>query len=262
MDIPQEIIYEIVYFLDVYDICSFSCTSKKSNVFHHEHLWKMKCNGIKTENKTYMDTYIGDQIPVILHGDFLKYIRIKGDQIFPTCNHFIILNTKNGAPLQYILPNERICKYLPGENGNWHASVNGIIIDRGYINIALDKSKANILREIVDEQTYSAKSKIPIYGYTVDYWNARDGQKEVFNILENVSLIPKIIALKDIKKENKMYKFFDGIRLTKIHSLESILRHFMTEKEITLLTEEEMRVRVRKELELIHHILPNKIGWN
>lgn len=96
---------------------------------------------------------------------------------------------------------------------------------------------------------------------TVERWSARNGEdKEIFCILENVSIVPNIKPLKEIKRENKIYKIFDGVRLTKIHSLESILIYFISEKEINTLNEEEMREKIKKELELMHHILPNRIG--
>jgi hypothetical protein len=260
MDLPVDIIYELLYFLDVYDICAFSCTASKNNVFYCEELWKRKCNNVKKENESYMDAYLGTKIPIIWHGDLLRFIWVKENQVFPTSVHCIVLNTKNGAPLQYILPYERVCMYLPGEDGKYYGPKQGVVIDYKHIKTMMDKTQGRALREIVDNETYSSKSKVPIYGYTVDYWRARDGEKEVFCILENVSIIPNVKELRNINRENKIYKLFDGMRLTKIHSLESILRHFISEEEINRMNEEEMRIKIRKELELMHHILPNIIG--
>lgn len=177
MDLPVEIVYEILYFLDVYDVCAFSCTSGNNNVFYCEDLWKRKCDGIRKENESYMDACLGNKIPIMLHGDLLKYIRLKGDTIFPTSNFFIVLVTKNGAPLQYIMPGRRFCKYIPDEYCRWQTSVKGVMLDGSYIlthgnqqvKIGPPNDKPTVLylkslRGIVDEQTYSAKSKIPIYG--------------------------------------------------------------------------------------------------
>lgn len=81
-----------------------------------------------------------------------------------------------------------------------------------------------------------------------------------FNILEHVFISPKVTPLNEIPQEKKFVSLLDSVRLTKIHSLESILRHFISENEIKCMDEHQMRERIKYELQLIYHILPDRIS--
>ena len=258
MDVPTEIIYEIAYYLDVYAIASLSCTCKSYNVFYDEHLWQKKCHGNKQNYALYIDAYVGVKIPLMQHGDCVKYIRYNDKQIYPsTKNYIIALISDRGEPMYYVPPYKNIILLTPGYSFVFkHDVVSAMIVDASF----LSGINYNTLWAHVDKESYSSKSKIPIYGYTVEYMSFKHKDKQ-FNILENVSVVPKVVPLKDIPRENKFMKILDSVRLTKIHSLESILRHFITEDEINKMNDEQMREKIKVELQLIHHILPNRISF-
>lgn len=116
-----------------------------------------------------------------------------------------------------------------------------------------------LINKTVEWVLMSPKGTPPIYGYTVEYFR----KPHQFNILENVSIIPKAKPLMDIEPEKgNLFDFIrDNIGLTRMNSLESILRHFITEEEISKLNIEEKRNRILLELQKINHILPSRLGF-
>lgn len=259
MNLPIEIIYEIAYYCDILTIASLSCTCKQYNVFYDENVWKMKCNNNKNKYDTFMDAYVGVKVPLIHHGDFVKYIRCNSKQIYPSLKYFAtILASDRGATIYYITPNTNTIIKIPGFDNTFAHGVHKAVLIEPPTD--LKNIHYNTIRNHVDDEMYSSKSKIPIYGYTVEHFECRT-IKEEFNILENVSIIPKVTPLLLIPRENKLLSLIDGIRLTKIHSLESILRHFITEEKINCMNEEQMREQIKIQLTLIHHILPNRIAF-
>ena len=192
------------------------------------------------KQKTYMDQYVGIQLPLIYHGDFVLYVRVpESTKAFPPIPHYFLLIDVNGNTIT-----------------SYEKADKALIVDKSVID---RRREERYIRQMVDDELMSKKSKIPIYGYSTICFDSK--KPKIFNILENVALIPRIKALNDIhpEKGNLLDKVTDKIGLTKIHSLESILRHFISEEEIMTLNTDEKRDRIKNELTIRHHILGDRI---
>lgn len=266
----------ILNLCSVNDIWHFSITCNEyKQLFNSEHLWRLKFNndkmitnitgvtisilGEKSNNKlTWFDRYVGIKVPLIREGDFVMYIRVNVDNntIFPTIPYTVILLNYKGNPQRYVSKNTNNIEIL-----ELCSFTSNNIVDKAVIvkTMSYDIKDVRAINKEVENILMSSQGTPPIYGYHVEYF-----RKPIqFNILENVSIIPKVKALSEIgcEKGNLYDKIRDTIGLTRMNSLESILRHFITEDEISLLNEAEKRNRIYIELEKRHHLLPSRLGF-
>lgn len=291
MTIPIELFENhILQHCTIEDIWSFSKIGKHYHLFYSEKIWELKCQQkhIPLTCNNYMDQYVGINVPLIQDGDCIRHIRVNVDtgKIFPLIPHLVILINYKGNPQRYIMSNSTIrtlklcspCNNIVDKavivGKEIQEEVNDYIEQSQHEILRFDKDGnsqtdrlSNIMNQAVEDVLMSSKSSIPIYGYTVEYISR--GCPTQFNILENVALLPKVRPLKSIdsEKNNILDKLINGAihfklpYVTKIHSLDSILRYFISEDDILLLTTEEKQERIIGELTSIHHILPSRLAF-